>query len=267
MTSAATISPSGRLIASAPGRLGPWKLRLWDLETGERRLFDLPESTSNSQMGRARAVWSLAFIDDSTLYSGGDGGIRRWDLESGTWETVLATASDIGAWMELVGEGPTAIVGEVRLDEFAERRFGLLRLVDLTTGEERDLTAFGEGSYTFVVDDSGRVMATSDSEGVIQVGKVSGGQPHLLLGHEGAVYWLAISADGRWVASSGEDNTRRLWPVPDLDKPPLHTLPRGEFIAKLKSLTNIRVVRDPESAEGWSVTLDPFPGWEEVPTW
>jgi len=51
---------------------------------------------------------------------------------------------------------------------------------------------------------------------------------------------------------------------------PLHSAPRcphreDELIAKLKSLTNFRVVRDPDSAEGWKVELDTFPGWEKVP--
>ena len=55
--------------------------------------------------------------------------------------------------------------------------------------------------------------------------------------------------------------------MPDLDNPPLHTLPHAELIAKLKSLTNIRLVRDPEAPDGWSFTLDPFPGWKEMPEW
>jgi hypothetical protein len=55
--------------------------------------------------------------------------------------------------------------------------------------------------------------------------------------------------------------------MPDLSKPPLHTLPRSELIAKLKTLTNLRVVRDGESATGWKLEVGPFPGWETVPTW
>mgnify|MGYP001827480420 FL=1 len=55
--------------------------------------------------------------------------------------------------------------------------------------------------------------------------------------------------------------------MPDLSKPQLHTLPREELISKLKTLTNLRVVRDPDSATGWKLTHDPFPGWETVPTW
>ncbi len=55
--------------------------------------------------------------------------------------------------------------------------------------------------------------------------------------------------------------------MPDLDKPPLHTLPREELIAKLQSLTNLRAVRDETSSTGWSIEVGPFPGWAEVPEW
>jgi len=78
---------------------------------------------------------------------------------------------------------------------------------------------------------------------------------------------VAISPDLEWVASSGQDETLRLWPMPDLTKPPLHTLPHDELIAKLHTLTNLRVVRDEESSTGWKVEIGPFPGWAEVPEW
>ena len=55
--------------------------------------------------------------------------------------------------------------------------------------------------------------------------------------------------------------------MPDLSKPPLHTLPRDELIAKLNTLTNLRIVRDEGSATGWKLEVGPFPGWETVPTW
>ena len=77
---------------------------------------------------------------------------------------------------------------------------------------------------------------------------------------------MAVSPDGRWIASvSGSEI--RLWAMPDVSRPPLHTLPRAELLAKLDSITNVRAVRDPESATGWKVEVGPFPGWAEVPTW
>ena len=75
--------------------------------------------------------------------------------------------------------------------------------------------------------------------------------------------WL----NDRWIASGGSDGTLRLWPMPDLDKPPLHVWPLDELLAKLKSLTNVRAVRDQTSSAGWSIALAPFPGWKDVPTW
>jgi WD40 repeat protein len=78
---------------------------------------------------------------------------------------------------------------------------------------------------------------------------------------------VAASPDGRWIASLGEDHTLRLWPMPDLTKPPLQSLPHDELVAQLRSLTNLRAVRDEASSTAWSIALDPFPGWRDVPTW
>ena len=143
-----------------------------------------------------------------------------------------------------------------------------MKILDLATGVSRALPAFGElAGHRIRGATSSALVASGDPEGIVRVGSVSGGEPHLLVGHEGPIDNVAISPDQRWIASTGDDNTLRLWPMPDLDRPPLHSLPLEELLAKLESLTNIRVVRDPESAEGWKVTLDPFPGWAEVPEW
>jgi hypothetical protein len=39
----------------------------------------------------------------------------------------------------------------------------------------------------------------------------------------------------------------------------------NELLAKLRSLTNLRAVPDPDT--GWKVEIGPFPGWAEVPEW
>ena len=55
--------------------------------------------------------------------------------------------------------------------------------------------------------------------------------------------------------------------MPDVTKPPLHMRPHADLMAKLDSLTNLRVVRDASSPTGWSLDIGPFPGWKDVPTW
>jgi WD40 repeat protein len=110
-------------------------------------------------------------------------------------------------------------------------------------------------------------VVTGDVEGVIRVGRIGAGEPHQLLGHNGVVFSVQQSADKRWIASAGEDNTLRLWPMPDLARRPLHTLPHRDLLATLKSLTNLRAVRDSASATGWKIEVGPFPGWKEIPAW
>jgi hypothetical protein len=100
---------------------------------------------------------------------------------------------------------------------------------------------------------------------VLQVGPADGTVPHLLV--EDGNGCPVISPDGRWIAQPWGDDRIRLWPMPDMSQPPLHTLPHDELLAKLRTLTNLRVVEDPESETGWGWALDPFPGWEQVPTW
>ena len=64
------------------------------------------------------------------------------------------------------------------------------------------------------------------------------------------------------------DGSIWLHPVPDLDSPPLNfSTPHDEFVARIKSFTNIRAVRDPNSETGWKLDYEPFPGWERAPEW
>ena len=55
--------------------------------------------------------------------------------------------------------------------------------------------------------------------------------------------------------------------MPDLSKPPLHTLPYDELMAKLRALTNLQVRRGPGAPTGYKLEIGPFPGWKDVPTW
>jgi len=160
-----------------------------------------------------------------------------------------------------------ALTAEVRMGRFDDCREA--RLHDLERRTSRPITEFGSCSWNEVarLDSSGLVAVSGARDGLVRVGRLDGGEPHLLVGHRGVVNRVAVSPDLRWVATTGEDNTLRLWPMPDLSKPPLHTLPRADLLARLRSLTNIRVVMDSATREGWRLEVGPFPGWRTVPEW
>ena len=253
-------SPSGRLVAVASlfSESRP-TLRVWDLSSGESRAFDQPQGPED--MGNTE---SLAFVDETTLYTRGVYGLLRWDLEAGTYEKVLEAPPGGMVGFCMASDRRRILVYEVSSNYLRDNRVRVA-LHELKTGDVRSLNIPGEGALALSPD--GTIWATVEKDGSIWIGRTDGGEAHLLAGHEGPVLTVAISPDNRWIASSGEDKTLRLWPMPDLSKPPLHTLPHDELITKLKTLTNLRVVRDEESATGWTLTHDPFPGWETVPTW
>jgi WD40 repeat protein len=252
------ISQDGRLGAASSVQGSTGYIHIWNLETVET--FSVIELSSG--MGEAPAI---RFAADHWLLAGSDFGLVRLDTETGERETIYDGRIAV---LDVSGDGSLVIFTSPGEDATSGTLAPLGRAIvlDLETRAATTLEAHGDRVVAVALDPSGDFVVTGDLDGVIRVGPLDGREPHLLLGSPGEVFDLAVDPKGRWIASTG-GNELRLWPMPDLSKPPLHTLPRDELIAKLKTLTNIRVVRDEESATGWKLTHDPFPGWETVPTW
>jgi WD40 repeat protein len=241
-------------------------LAAWALPSGPRRIHSVAHLTDAKWQG----YWQdsgMALAPDGRVYVGGPGGVRRLTLPSApggavSSETIHAAGT---AFLDLSRDGRLLLVTASRakgpLDPHDE-----LVLFDLAAGTSRRITAHGTRLFWGRLSPSGRVVVTGDHDGVVRVGPVTGEEPHLLLGHKGPVNGLAISPDERWIATSSDESIS-IWPMPDVTKPPLHTLPHAELLAKLDALTNLRVVRDPASSTGWKLEVGPFPGWKDVPSW
>ena len=137
---------------------------------------------------------------------------------------------------------------------------------DLVRGST-EVLEHGDDVIAIALDPGGTLVATSSADRTVRVSRVSGGPPHLLLGAEGAIYSLAFSPDSRWLAASGEAFAIRLWPVPDVSKPPPHLLPRDALLTWLRSHTNLKAVPNAASSTGYVLEPGPFPGWADVPAW
>jgi WD40 repeat protein len=267
----ARLHPNGRLVAVAglgnPSQGGNG-IRLLDLNTHVERTLDTQAKGAEGcydggdLVGLATPVW----LPDGRLLTDGDAGLRVWNLATGAGEPLRPCRRISGEMLGLLATPDSRLV--LRLDGATKTaQVSSLSVFDLASRKTREIRTHGNILTSFALDSTGTILVTGDRNGAIRVGPLTGEEPRLFFGHTAAVTSLAVSPDGRWIASGSDDGTIRLWPMPDLSKPPLHTLPHDQLIFKLKSLTNLRAVRDPSSDTGWKIEISPFPGWAVVPDW
>jgi WD40 repeat protein len=262
---AAAFDQSGRYAAAAPGfSRDDMKIVVWDRANNTE--CEIPLREKNGADGYEGRVWSLAFGPDGALYSAGQGGVRRWDVATGLGEIVLA-GGDALISLSRTGRVLAALISTGLLDQPDARSSCRVVVLDLFDGTKREILTHGSNPVVVAVDVTGDILVTQTPDGVTRVGPATGEEPHLLLADTKSLPYVDISPDGRWVAAVTAAGGVRLWPVPDVSKPPFHMLPYPELMAKLRDLTNLRVVEDTGSTTGYKLDVGPFPGWATVPEW
>jgi WD40 repeat protein len=242
-----SLGPSGRYLAVSFGE----KVQVHDLQAGSRLEPEVP--------GDGGGVVSIFDAAGRLLLTRG-GVVSRWDPASRASEILVR--EDVRVAAPLCDDRHILLA---RGSHDTAQRW----VLDLEDGSRTPIPEVYRTGCTVAWDAACSILASGHDDGEVRVGPFSSEEPHLILGQQMGHTGVQVSPDGKWVTSRGGDGAVFLWPVPDLSKPPLHTLPYEELVARLKALTNLRAVPDEGSHTGYRIEPDftAYRGWETVPTW
>jgi WD40 repeat protein/serine/threonine protein kinase/Flp pilus assembly protein TadD len=201
VSTSATFSPDGKLVATAGGK----GIEVWDA-TGDGRK-PVPRLTLHGD--QLPLMPGVAFRPDgrqlaAITWARGQGHVKLWDLTTGAEALTLeANQGDGFHGAAFSPDGRYLAAGEL----------GILKLWDVATGRLLQSIGGHNGQVWGVAfSPDGRQLASAGADGTVRVWEVPRGEEVVLLrGHRGEVRCVAFSPDGQRLVSGGIDGTVKVW--------------------------------------------------------
>jgi WD40 repeat protein/mono/diheme cytochrome c family protein len=192
---AAAVTKDGRFVAFASADK---TVRLWDVE-GNR--------DARRCIGHTASLWSVAFSPDGKrILSGGkDATLRLWEAETGRELRKFEGHDDLVTTLAFSPDGKRALSGGFEGEVF---------LWDLEKDKPlADFTFAGKAKYVqhVVFAPDGKRALLCANRNVFVIDAASGKVLRTLRGHTRSAVSAAMSPDGRYIVSAGDDRTIRFW--------------------------------------------------------
>jgi len=204
-------SPDGKRLVTASGITGLKGVAvIWDLETGKK----VREIGGEAHRD---ILFDAEFSPDGKLLAtaGYDRVIRLWEVETGHY--VRKFPSHNGAVYDLAFSPDGGVLASASGDATG-------KVWDVASGKRLDtLNQPQAEQYRIDFTPDGRFIVGAGADNRIRLWRfVSKGESkinpvvHAKFGHEDAIVEMAVSGDGKWLATTSADRALKLWSLPDL---------------------------------------------------
>lgn len=169
------------------------------------RVFDLAQFRETRRLvGHTTSVWSLAVSPDHRWLASGsaDGTILVWNLRDFVQEKVLRGHAGLVSALAWAPDGSKLV---------SAGWDGYLMTWDLASGKELARRLVGGYPTALVFFGADNQLAIASGLDCVIFDAANGQVKRKLVGHRATVTALAISPDGKWLASADEAGTLRIW--------------------------------------------------------